>query len=586
MMLGRDTRGRREWRSGSHESDEAKSSEAKERFPHPFVVRAEKPTSGLWAPRAIVELKMYQLSATLREKPDWWRKAMDPEIRQKWFEEAKTQQADVEERWRLTDNMINYTLGELEGYAALRDDETGIECGPYDRIWSSEKLIPDEMRAALQAAVKPLEDVPENEKDWHPGSNDQVLDLVHPSLYPLVYMQTYAKLPDGNLGTIDPPDLEYDSDGNVCLMFISERFQWLPSDFAVRADGSVALVSPYINNIAPAASASLVPALERIMARAVPMWERVLSDLRRGEMPVRLGPIVHSDMRRGTQMGLACIWPEHRGAPWPDDADEQMLYEEAAADAWYATQPKRLPDSPARYDGALSALAEPVYSLRDRTIQVIVKLANIVLTPEKPEYPGGKWHVEGMRNESIVSTFIYYYDSDNIRDTRLAFRQATAEPMYHEQYDSYCMKTLYGMDRDVACAQDVGTIATKEGRCIAFPNLYQHKVSPFELADRTRPGVRKILVFFLVDPTRRIPSATEVAPQQEAWLKDTLYNAGDDSHLSKLPVELLDVHTSMTPGIMNKEEALKVREQLMRERTVDIGYGEEFFTYTFNMCEH
>ena len=48
---------------------------------------------------------------------------------------------------------------------------------------------------------------------------------------------------------------------------------------------------------------------------------------------------------------------------------------------------------------------------------------------------------EGMYNEGIVSTFIYYYHSENIQDTRLSFRQATAEPFYHEQDDSFCMKT-------------------------------------------------------------------------------------------------------------------------------------------------
>jgi hypothetical protein len=31
-----------------------------------------------------------------------------------------------------------------------------------------------------------------------------------------------------------------------------------------------------------------------------------------------------------------------------------------------------------------------------RGIQVIVKLANIHLTPEKPEYGGGTWHGEGQ----------------------------------------------------------------------------------------------------------------------------------------------------------------------------------------------
>jgi hypothetical protein len=31
-----------------------------------------------------------------------------------------------------------------------------------------------------------------------------------------------------------------------------------------------------------------------------------------------------------------------------------------------------------------------------RGLQVIVKLANIHLTPDKPEYEGGTWHVEGQ----------------------------------------------------------------------------------------------------------------------------------------------------------------------------------------------
>jgi hypothetical protein len=33
---------------------------------------------------------------------------------------------------------------------------------------------------------------------------------------------------------------------------------------------------------------------------------------------------------------------------------------------------------------------------KERGLQVIVKLANIHLTPEKPEYGGGAWHVEGQ----------------------------------------------------------------------------------------------------------------------------------------------------------------------------------------------
>lgn len=32
----------------------------------------------------------------------------------------------------------------------------------------------------------------------------------------------------------------------------------------------------------------------------------------------------------------------------------------------------------------------------DEGLQVIVKLANIELTPETPSYAGGSWHIEGQ----------------------------------------------------------------------------------------------------------------------------------------------------------------------------------------------
>lgn len=46
-----------------------------------------------------------------------------------------------------------------------------------------------------------------------------------------------------------------------------------------------------------------------------------------------------------------------------------------------------------------------------RPLQVIVKLANIELTPEKPDYEGGSWHIEGKLvsvKPSTPVTAIYY----------------------------------------------------------------------------------------------------------------------------------------------------------------------------------
>ena len=121
---------------------------------------------------------------------------------------------------------------------------------------------------------------------------------------------------------------------------------------------------------------------------------------------------------------------------------------------------------------------------------------------------------------------------------------------------------------DSPCVQGIGDVITKTNRCVAFPNLYQHQVQPFRLEDPSKPGHRKILVFFLVDPTRKVLSATNVAPQQREWVTDAMYHAGQNSGFSKLPVELLAQISSENEGAMTHSEAEKYREELISERVM------------------
>ncbi|KZT74035.1 hypothetical protein DAEQUDRAFT_702202 [Daedalea quercina L-15889] len=552
------------------------------RFPHPFT-RLDVDT-----PRSLVEIRMCALSAAIREKVDWHIKFRDQKIRAKWADEIREQQKDLHESLRLTDNMINYVMTELEAHATLRDEITGIEPGPYERIWRSDRLIPPGLKADLLSAIAPLESVPDAEKDWHPGSDGKVLDLIHPSLYPIVYGRTIST--SGKL--VQPrDDATFDSD--IDPMFASERFQWLPSDFRVADDGTVSLGSPYINNVHPDEYAAIEKVLTKVLERAVPMFEWVLSDLaRERQLPTRM------DLKGRKFLG--CIWKDE-DQPIPEDEVSEAMEAEARAledardhehpyvdiyqllvDQWCDNQPKTWPDSKPAYDDGLDEEKKTV-NLRGKTLQVILKAANIVLTPEDPEYAGGKWHVEGMNNEAIVSTFIYYYDCENLTESTLSFRNAVNEPRYHGQDDSYCMHYLYGIDRDDHCVQEVGKVITKEDRCIAFPNLYQHLVSPFRLADPTRPGHRKILVFFLVDPLVTIPSASVVAPQQASWIQRTV--AGT-TLWERLPVELQDVIMGYAEP-MTLEQAKAYREELMAERTafVETVDGQRF-GQEFNMCEH
>jgi hypothetical protein len=66
----------------------------------------------------------------------------------------------------------------------------------------SDTAISLDTKEKLKAAVAPLENVPEAKKDWHTGSDCKVLDLVHPSLCPLVYGKTRI-LSEGTVPLVD-----------------------------------------------------------------------------------------------------------------------------------------------------------------------------------------------------------------------------------------------------------------------------------------------------------------------------------------------------------------------------------------------
>ena len=238
----------------------------------------------------------------------------------------------------------------------------------------------------MLAATAPLEAVPDSEKDWHPGSNGLVFNLVHPSLYTIVYGRTIGKGPDSETASmLSPPELEDD----VSPKFVSQRFQWIPSDFSVGGDGKVTLTSPYINNIHPTRHKDLYSIIPEILQHALPMFERVLSDLLRPLLPMRVatsgtrGLGDAGAITSGDAWAIGCIWA--KGIPYPSPSEES-----------YANHSFRTPDAKGKYDGNLQAMNNRI-SLKGRTLQMFVRLANIVLTPERPEYPGGKWHVDGSQ---------------------------------------------------------------------------------------------------------------------------------------------------------------------------------------------
>ncbi|MFI9582271.1 DUF4246 domain-containing protein [Streptomyces sp. NPDC052236] len=496
-------------------------------FPLPF--HASRSIS-FATPRTLRELQMMQCSSHIRAKPGWFDKINDADIVVRWTQEAVAQ--------GLTEAQVRYVLAELLHYAALRDGRTGVEVSAVDGVWQSDTLVDDKLRSRLREAVRVLEQVPDAEHDWHPGSDGQVLDLVHPSLFCLVREVSGA------------PERAWQNPTDRYSRYeFSEKFQWLPTDVDVSDDGDVAFRS-YVNNVHPETHRELAFVLPDLFAHLRPLLENVLTDLRHPR-PLRI---------EADPYGWYDSEPEYPDkSSYSDDGAhaEALRAWEEAQDGWWENRRPAIPDAPAFTPPELPDESARV-DLRGRRLQVIVKLATIHLTPDKPEYPGGSWHVEGMMNERIVSTAIYYWDSENITESRLSFRAALDDPSY-EQNDDNGLREVYGLEDEDALNQMLGSTSTPAGRCLAFPNILQHRVGSFRLTAPTRPGYRKILAFFLVDPSEKIVSTSDVPPQQP-W-SDT--------------------------STMTLEQAKNYREQLMQERKFFVDeHNEQLYEREFSLCEH
>ncbi|KAG8931972.1 hypothetical protein FRC01_000496 [Tulasnella sp. 417] len=513
-------------------------------FPAPFL----PPDNHHQPALTLQDLKLQAMSYSLRSKPSWWTKYKDETIRSKWKAEALA--APVIGPDELLEPEVDYVLDEL---AELRD--------------------------RLKEAVKVLENVPDDQQDWHPRSDGQVLDLVHPSLYPIVYGRTlgYPKgtKPRGRkVEDFRPIVAPNQSDTFGASWSFSDKFAWLPTDFKIAKDGSSSEAVSYINNLHPSHT-ELYSVIEALVARFSLLFDRVLTDLANYEESWHL---------RIT--GEYSFDDEDEEEPeWEDDEDREEYV--ARRETWNMQRGISLPTVPEEgYTVDISERSNP-YTIRGKKAQIIVKLANIYLTPEKPVYPGGSWHVEGMVNESIVASGIYYYDSENIGESRLQFR-AVVDPQETdcENSDELGLMRVWGITSDTGASQMVGATPTHAGRCLAFPNIYQHKVSPFELVDKTKPGHRKIVAFFLVDPKLPGLSTTDIPPQQAEWYEDAMHQAPATSLLQRLPAELVRETTRQVPNLMSLDEAKKYRLELMDERTAFVDIQDENYFADFNFCEH
>ncbi|TFK62408.1 hypothetical protein BDN72DRAFT_932523 [Pluteus cervinus] len=504
---------------------------------------------------------MMQLMNQLTDKPDWDKKITDPEIASKWRAEALSAQPEVD----ITEKMVDYCIAELRYKAELLPQYNAISIFHGDVV-KSDTIVPESLRLALIDAAKPLEDVPAKYQDWHPRSDGKVLDLVHPSLFPLVYGRSRvlshgkATLDDciercGQGEVVPIPAEPTYIDTQVHKPF-SCNFQWLPCEVDI-SNGATKITS-YINNLHPHQHKGLYGLIEQVISHVIPAWNMTLSPYRASSYNMRI-------------TYEACEYD-----PDPENGPE--------------TEVRPEPDEFEHYSSELYVDLRKEFA--GTGLQVIVKLANIALTLERPKYGGGTWHVEGQLNEHICATAFYYYDNDNVTSSHLAFRQRTDEEVAieigYEQYHHDWLPAVFGCDQGSPTVQHVGKIETKQGRLLTFPNILQHQVLPFQLADPTKPGHRKVIALFLVDPNVKIISTANVPCQRMDWWKEAIQNGSEEVRRPKIPLELQEhILNGVEDFPLSMEEARELRLELMDERSSFQTTQEAVFSGNdFSLCQH
>ena len=308
--------------------------------------------------------------------------------------------------------MMDWCIAELR-YKAKSFKKTGAVTVYNGDVVKSDFAIPETLKQSLIDAARNLENIAEVYKDYHPGSDGKVLDLVHPSLFPLIYGQTRV-LEDSLIGLNDciescgkgivapvRPDEETELGGDVIPTGgyrrwneppppYSKIFQWLPCEVDISGDDEDKVkITSYINNLHPQKHQDLYSIIEKVINRVLPLWNMTLTPLKDLEYWQRINFDLKFDPDPDNMA--------EEDKPQQGDDEDDDTYWDRYNDWEQDTRKTVLPDAEdyVRPPRPLKSI-DLKKDYGSRGLQIIVKLANIELSPEKPSYEGGTWHVEGQ----------------------------------------------------------------------------------------------------------------------------------------------------------------------------------------------
>lgn len=147
-------------------------------------------------------------------------------------------------------------------------------------VAKSDVLVPDDLHEALREAFARLKTDQAACPDWHPKTNETVQDLLHPSMYPLIYGCS-CFLEDEAVGVGDAVD-RWAGKGDAIprkifgrSRLVSNKYQWLPANLEFTASGGVKFTS-YINNLHPVKYRAIYGTIEKLVEKSLVLWDHCI----------------------------------------------------------------------------------------------------------------------------------------------------------------------------------------------------------------------------------------------------------------------------------------------------------------------
>lgn len=284
------------------------------------------------------EVAMMTIMDKLTDKENWHTKVLDNEIVAKWREEAVEYSDDLLWKIATSDKGVGDWINDhLRPVKQIITNETFDYVGsfllssqPLDKrqkshlltlekcvqelqrkgryyqksgliptldacasVVKSDRIISTDLQDELRSVFDTLKKDQAVSPDWHPNSDSMVQDLIHPSMYPLVYGRSRVLKEEvvgvsdaihkwAGKGAVIPKD-EFGAPGHSTGIggshppsnFWSDTYQWLPSNVAFQPDGEVKFTS-YINNLHPNKYPEIYRTIEKLIEKSLPAWDQCL----------------------------------------------------------------------------------------------------------------------------------------------------------------------------------------------------------------------------------------------------------------------------------------------------------------------